>query len=102
MFKRMLSTALVFGAAALAPPAEAQALRCLPRDSLIETLQSKYGEQLTGGGLQSAEQLVEVWSSNETGSFTVLFTRPGGTSCIVASGQHWNSVSTPPTEGAAS
>ena len=92
MFKRLIATGLVFGAAALAPPAEAQAQRCLSRDALIEKLQANYGEKLTGGGLQSAHQLLEVWTSDETGSFTVFFTQPSGISCIVAAGENWNSV----------
>jgi len=92
MFKRLVTTALVFGAAALAPPADAQTLRCLPRNALIEKLEDRYGETLVGGGLQTAQQLLEIWSSAETGSFTVFFTRPNGMSCIVATGEDWYSV----------
>ena len=92
MFKRLCSTAIIFGAAALAPPnpAQAQAMTCLPREALIERLAGQYNEQLAGGGLQSPVQLLEVWASGETGSFTVFVTRPDGVSCIVATGQHWN------------
>lgn len=87
----MLRTAAL--AAALAAPATAQdAPRCLPRDALVETLATKYSESLTGGGLQNAKQVVEIWSS-ETGSFTVFVTRAGGFSCIVATGQSWHSIS---------
>lgn len=99
MYKRLISTALVFGAAAMAPPAHAQTMQCLQRDALVETLQSKYGERLTGGGLQSAERLIEVWSSGTTGSFTVFVTQPNGVSCIVATGQSWNSVTSSGAEG---
>ena len=91
MFKRLLATALVFGAAALAPPAYAQNAQCMPRDTLIETLQSRFGETLTGGGLQSESQLLELWSSQNTGSFTMLLTQPNGISCVVATGKNWNS-----------
>lgn len=92
MFKRLCSTAIIFGAAALAPPepAQAQALTCLPREALIERLAARYNEELAGGGLQSPQQLLEVWASGETGSFTVFVTRPDGMSCIVATGQNWN------------
>lgn len=92
MFKRLCSTAIIFGAAALAPPApaQAQATTCLPREALIERLAGRYNEQLAGGGLQSPLQLLEVWASYETGSFTVFVTRPDGVSCIVATGQNWN------------
>lgn len=99
MFKRLISTALVFGAAAMAPPAHAQTTQCLQRDALVETLQGKYGESLTGGGLQSAERLIEVWSSDDTGSFTVFVTHPNGVSCIVATGQNWNTVASSGDDG---
>lgn len=92
MFKRTLAMAVVFGVAALAPPVFAQSNpRCLPRTVLIETLETKYSEQLTGGGLQSAEQLVEIWSS-KSGSFTVFITRADGFACIMATGQGWHSA----------
>lgn len=91
MFKRLLTTAAVFGAAALAPPVNAQTARCLPRTVLVQTLETKYSESLTGGGLQNAQQVVEVWSSN-SGSFTVFVTRADGFSCIVATGQSWHSA----------
>ena len=92
MFKRTVAMAVVFGVTALAPPVFAQsAARCLPRDVLVETLESKYAESLTGGGLQSAQQLVEIWSS-EKGSFTVFVTRADGFACIMATGQGWHSA----------
>ena len=102
MFKRLCSTALIFGAAALAPPsAEAQTLRCLPRDALVEKLENDYGEALTGGGLQSPQQLLEVWSSDKTGTFTVFFTRSNGISCIVATGRNWNTYEASDDDGLA-
>lgn len=96
MFKRLCSTAVIFGAAALAPPlaaqAQAQGVACLPREALVERLEGRYNEHLAGGGLQNPQQLLEVWTSEETGSFTVFVTRPDGVSCIVATGLHWNAA----------
>ena len=87
MFKRLLSAALVFGAAALAPPA--YAMSCAPRDGMVERLETQYKETLTARGLQNANALVEIFTSPETGSFTVLISRPDGISCIVSSGTHY-------------
>ena len=90
MFKRSISAALVFGAAALAPPVvHAQSLSCAPRDVVTKNLSDRYDEHLLGGGLQNAQSLIEIWRSSETGSFTILMTRADGMSCIVASGQNW-------------
>ncbi|CUH86580.1 hypothetical protein PH5382_00493 [Phaeobacter sp. CECT 5382] len=93
MFKRLLSSALIFGMAAIAPPAFAG--NCAPRDGLVEKLQSDYAESLQAGGLQTSRQLdtvIEVWSSTATGSFTVLRTHPTGISCILATGQNYFEV----------
>lgn len=103
MFKRLFSAALVFGAAALAPPnlAHAQTATCLPRDALVTQLETRYREHLTGGGMQSSAQLIEIWSSAETGSFTVFITRPNGISCIIATGLHWQGPPAPQQSGVA-
>lgn len=87
MFKRLLATALTFGMAATAPPAYAQ--NCAQRDDVISKLQTSYSEQLAFGGLQKsrgAQSVMEVWTSKETGSYTVLVTHANGISCIVAVG----------------
>lgn len=92
MFKRTMSAALVFGAVATAPPAALAQSNCAPRDILVERLKERYAETLKGGGLQNANVMLEVWSSDSTGSFTVLMSRADGISCVVASGQDWTSV----------
>lgn len=88
MFKRLMCTSLIFGMAAVAPPA-AQAATCATRDSVVKSLQSKYSEALTAGGLQmaaGAQTVMEIWSSADTGTYTVLLTNANGISCIVAAG----------------
>ena len=71
------------------PMAAHAANNCVPRDALIERLESKYGEQYAGGGLQNAERVFEVWFSKGDGSWTILMTRADGLSCIMASGTNW-------------
>lgn len=95
MCRKRIAATLIFGAVAMAPPATAQGLHCLPRDILTEKLSNRYDERLTGGGLQNAQQLLEVWSSAKSGSFTVFITTPDGRSCVVATGRNWNLVSEP-------
>ena len=89
MFKRILGGAIIFGMAAIAPPALAQTT-CAERSKITNNLAQKFGETHIGGGLQSGTQMIEIWSSAKTGSFTILLTRPNGISCIVSSGQHWD------------
>lgn len=87
MFKRLMTTALLFGMAALGPPALAAG--CAQRDVVVKRLADLYAERLTAGGLQhsqSTRSVMEIWTSTETGSFTVLVTSPQGISCVVATG----------------
>ncbi len=88
MFKRLFGIALAFGMAATAPPAFAQK-SCAQREHLVAKLKDSYAEELKFGGLQKtrgAQSVMEVWTSKETGSYTVLMTHANGLSCIVAVG----------------
>ncbi|WP_293575011.1 hypothetical protein [Phaeobacter sp.] len=87
MFKRLVSTSLVFGMLATAPPAHASG--CIQRDTLVERLETSYAERLTAGGFQQSRPVstvVELWASEATGTFTIVVSHPNGLSCIVASG----------------
>ena len=87
MFKYLVGVGLIFGLLATADPAAAS--NCASRDLVVQRLQSKYDESLAVGGLQrsaGSESVMEVWASDETGTFTVLVTTPAGISCIVAVG----------------
>ena len=102
MFKRIAVSALVFGAVALAPPAFAQsAPNCQNRDRLVQILENRYHESLDSVGLQSPKLLLEIWSAKDTGSFTVLITKPNGVSCIVATGNNWQKIDAAVKEGVA-
>lgn len=89
MFKRIVTAALVFGAAATAPPAFAQTA-CGPREHIVGRLHQQFAENLTGGGLQTAQSLLELWTSAKTGTWTLIVTQTNGISCIVASGTNWH------------
>lgn len=85
--KRILTGLTVL--AALAPAALHAQANCASRDTLVEKLETGYGEAFAGGGLQSASSIFEVWFSPDKGTWTILMTRADGTSCIMASGTNW-------------
>ncbi|MEQ6250110.1 hypothetical protein ABMC89_14545 [Sulfitobacter sp. HNIBRBA3233] len=73
--------------------ASAQGQRnCGPRDLVVERLASGYGETRQSIGLGSGNRMVEVFASDATGSWTILVTLPTGLSCLVASGQSFETV----------
>lgn len=86
MFKRRFAFSLALAITAGGP---VLAANCAQRDHMVERLQSKFAERFAMGGLQRARNslsILEVWASDETGTYTVLLTDPSGVSCIVAAG----------------
>ena len=94
--------ALITSVVAAGAPAPAQAQTgqpgCGMRDRMVDHLKTTYGEVRRGGGLQSATGLMELYVSEE-GSWTLLLTRPDGTSCPVAVGEAWRNDATPFPQG---
>jgi len=95
MFKRLFAGAMVFGLAATAPPALAQ-VPCGPRETVTGLLAERAGESLTAFGLRSPEILLEVWTSPDSGSWTLLLSRADGVSCVLATGTDWQTRTPPP------
>jgi hypothetical protein len=75
--------------AAICPAAVNAQTNCASRDTVVEKLQTGYGEVFAGGGLQNTKRVFEIWYSEEQGTWTILMTRADGTSCIMASGTNW-------------
>lgn len=66
---------------------------CAPRDIVLNRLATTYGETRQSIGLGANNHMVEVFASDETGSWTITVTRPGGITCLVASGQAFETLS---------
>ncbi len=83
---------IVTATAVTATTAGAEPVACGERAVMIERLKRAFGETQTGLGLVSAESVLEVWSSKETGTWTILTTDPNGQSCMVAAGEAWKTI----------
>lgn len=94
MNKRTMIGALGFGILALAADTGfAQTARnCAPRETVIERLAEKYGEARQSVGLGANNSMVEVFSSPETGTWTITVTMATGVTCLVASGQNFETL----------
>ncbi len=88
------SFALIAGAALAAGLAgDAQAgPKCAPRDAVVTQLATRYGESRQSIGLGANNAMIEVFASTETGTWTILATRPSGVACIVAAGQAFETL----------
>lgn len=74
----------------------AQQAQCAERQQVVEALQDRYGETRRSLGLGRENAIVEVFASDETGTWTILFTRPDGIACLVASGEFYEVVNEDP------
>jgi hypothetical protein len=80
---------------AVTAPAIAEGRRpCADRAQVVERLESRFGETLKSVGLNQ-RNVVEVYASEETGSWTILVTMPNGKSCLLASGELWEQDAQP-------
>ena len=76
----------------LACPALAQGPNCAPRDVVVARLAERYGETRQSIGLGANNAVIEVFAAPDTGTWTITMTTPGGTTCLVASGQAYEAL----------
>ncbi len=80
-----------------APQAHAQAL-CGDRAELLERLEQEFSETPQALGLSEDGSLIEVMVS-PSGGWTILVTYPKRPSCVVATGEGWESLLVPVPAG---
>lgn len=85
--KALFATVVIF---LISTSAFAQGARnCGDRAVMVEKLKEGYGEVRVGAGLSNRNGIVEVYTSVETGSWTILLTFPTGRACMLAAGAGW-------------
>lgn len=70
-------------------PSSGAAQVCAPREDMVAALTDRHNETQSYGGLDKSRGMalvLEVWVSREKGTYTVLLSRPNGSSCLVAVG----------------
>ncbi len=83
----LLGAALaVFSSAAMAQS------QCNKRDNVISLLANKYKEAPVAVGVTNTGGLVEVLSTGDGNTWTIIVTTPQGMSCLVAAGEGWRAV----------
>ncbi len=85
---------LTAGTAALwlvALPATAEDL-CGPRAAILDTLSHDYRESPSAMGMSNTGNVIEVFTARSGKTWTILVTRPDGSSCVVAAGEQWTPV----------
>ncbi|MEM9431836.1 MAG: hypothetical protein AAGA32_20495 [Pseudomonadota bacterium] len=85
----LTAAAIALGTLPTTVPLPAEARSCGKRENIISRLGERYGEIQTGRGLSHNNGMVEVYSSKETGTWTILITMPSGETCLIAAGDFW-------------
>lgn len=65
---------------------------CAARAAVVDRLADGYGETRQSVGLGTNNAVVEVFASDKTGTWTITVTVPGGLTCLIASGQSFESL----------
>ncbi len=65
---------------------------CADRTQILDRLSHTYSEAPAAMGLAASGGVVEVLTSKEGGTWTIIVTTPNGNSCLVLSGEHWEPV----------
>ncbi|MCF6445497.1 hypothetical protein [Nereida sp. MMG025] len=90
LFKTVLITSLV--AFIIPTLLHADPRNCGQRAAIVDRLQDRFGETRKSVGLGANNAMVEVFASDTTGSWTITVTTPGGPTCLVASGQAFETI----------
>jgi hypothetical protein len=85
----MRKLALIVAALVLPATAADAGTPCSKRQDLIAQLATKYKEAPVAIGLGSNGNLIEVLTSDDGATWTIIQTAPTGIACMVAAGESW-------------
>lgn len=94
MKKQLLALTFAVGSMLIvAQSAHAQARNnCGQRAAIVDRLANTYGETRQSMGLGANNAVVEVFASQESGTWTITLTMPSGMTCLVATGQAYETL----------
>ncbi len=99
-----LTAGAILGAILISNPAAAQQSgtllgkqTCMPRDAALGMLTKQFKERPIAIGVTTQGGLIELLTSNDGLTWTILLSTPQGVSCLVAEGEGWRALA--PTEG---
>ncbi|MPY75603.1 MAG: hypothetical protein GEU87_15240 [Alphaproteobacteria bacterium] len=67
---------------------------CGQRTTVLDYLSTKYSEKPIAMGIAANGGLIEVLTSIEGSTFTIIVTMPEGETCMVAAGEGWEDLPT--------
>ncbi len=93
MSQRLFQMTMGLGIMVLAAQqAQAQTPNCAPRPDVLQRLAETYGETRRGIGVARQGAVMEVFASDDTGTWTITVTLPDGLTCLVAAGEAYETL----------
>ncbi len=94
MMTAIASATLALTAALVTTSSEsaAQQVPCNQRDKVLGQLAQKYQEVPVAMGVTNRGGLVEVLSTDDGKTWTIIISSPNGQSCVVAAGDGWRAL----------
>lgn len=74
------------------PAMAAGQMPCSERNDVLSQLGSKYKEAPSAAGITNNGGLIEVLTSDDGSTWTIIMSMPNGTSCLLAAGENWQAV----------
>lgn len=84
----MLGAMLLSSIALATRPAQAQSID-LPRAEVVEQLDTRYAETQAAVGVTDEGGVIEVFTTNDGSTWTLVLTKTDGTSRVIAAGETW-------------
>ena len=75
-----------------ASSATAQTQQCGQRQKVLGHLAQKYKEAPVAAGVTATGGLVEVLTTGDGNTWTIIVSQPNGLSCLVAAGEGWRKL----------
>ena len=89
--KLAIAAAVLAAVACSTTPALAES-QCNTRSSVGSRLADKYGEQVTANAVTHNGTLLEVLTTLDGRTWSIIITSPRGRSCLVAAGEGWRDL----------
>ena len=86
--KAMGAAALLIAMSAI-PAAAAGSPQCAPRPEFLKQLSKQFHEEPVALGLTNTGAVIEVLTSDDGSTWTMMISRPNGSSCLIAAGEGW-------------
>ena len=89
---KAMGAAVMLIAMSAIPVAAAGSPPCASRPEFLKQLSKQFNEEPVALGLTNNGSLIEVLTSDDGSTWTIMISRPNGSSCLIAAGEGWEEM----------